>query len=99
MKGSIMPALQVKDCPADIYEDLRLCADQEDRSITQQTIHILRLYLNDRRNIHVDKYSSRREFLAALKNRKPADFPDGCESAAEMIREDREDRIPPFDID
>lgn len=40
-----MPALQVKDFPSDVYDDLRQCAAQEDRSISQQTIHILRRYL------------------------------------------------------
>lgn len=40
-----MPALQVKDFPADVYDALRTCANHEDRSISQQTIHILRRYL------------------------------------------------------
>lgn len=40
-----MPALQVKDFPADVYDELRNCAINEDRSISQQTVHILRKYL------------------------------------------------------
>lgn len=40
-----MPALQVKDFPADLYEDLRACAAENDRSISQQTTSILRSYL------------------------------------------------------
>lgn len=40
-----MPALQVKDFPSDVYDDLRECAAQEDRSIAQQTVHILKRYL------------------------------------------------------
>lgn len=40
-----MPALQVKDCPQDIYDSLKLCASAEDRSMSQQTIHILRRFL------------------------------------------------------
>lgn len=40
-----MPALQVKDFPADLYEDLRACAVENDRSISQQTTSILRSYL------------------------------------------------------
>lgn len=40
-----MPALQVKDFPADVYDELRNCANSEDRSISQQTVHILRKYL------------------------------------------------------
>lgn len=41
-----MPALQVKDCPSDVYERLRACAAEENRSIAQQTVAILRLYLD-----------------------------------------------------
>ena len=41
-----MPALQVKEFPEDLYEELRECAAAEDRSISQQTLHILREYLN-----------------------------------------------------
>lgn len=40
-----MPALQVKDFPPDVYDDLRECANREDRSISQQTVHILKRYL------------------------------------------------------
>lgn len=41
-----MPALQVREFPEDLYEELRECAAAEDRSISQQTLHILREYLN-----------------------------------------------------
>lgn len=40
-----MPALQVKDFPSDLYEDLRECALAQDRNISQQTVHVLRDYL------------------------------------------------------
>lgn len=40
-----MPALQVKDFPQDLYDKLKACAVKEDRSISQQTVHILRGYL------------------------------------------------------
>lgn len=40
-----MPALQVKDFPSDLYEELRDCAAANDRNISQQTIRILREYL------------------------------------------------------
>lgn len=40
-----MPALQVKDFPNDLYEDLRKCAAAQDRNISQQTIHVLREFL------------------------------------------------------
>lgn len=40
-----MPALQVKDFPPDLYEELKDCAAQQDRNISQQTVRILREYL------------------------------------------------------
>ncbi|WP_139651575.1 hypothetical protein [Raoultibacter phocaeensis] len=40
-----MPALQVKDFPSDLYEELRECAAAQDRNISQQTVHVLREYL------------------------------------------------------
>lgn len=45
MKGDTMPALQVRDCPAPLYEELRQCAAEQDRSIAQQTLYVLRRYL------------------------------------------------------
>ncbi len=40
-----MPALQVKDCPVSVYEQLRACADEENRSIAQQTLTIIQDFL------------------------------------------------------
>ena len=54
-----MPALQVRDCPEDLYEKLRTCAAEQDRSITQQTVHILREYL------HENQTSKRKEHQQA----------------------------------
>ena len=41
-----MPALQVKDCPADVYERLRICASEENRSISQQALTIIEDFLD-----------------------------------------------------
>lgn len=43
-----MPALQVKDCPAETYELLRECSARENRSISQQTLTIIEQYLGVR---------------------------------------------------
>lgn len=43
-----MPALQVKDCPQDVYDALRMCAMHENRSISQQALTILEGYLGIR---------------------------------------------------
>ena len=45
-----MPALQVKDCPDDVYERLRACAAEENRSISQQTLTIIEEYLDMRKS-------------------------------------------------
>lgn len=39
-----MPALQVKDFPEDLYEDLKEYAAEDCRSVSQQTLYILREY-------------------------------------------------------
>lgn len=36
-----MPALQVRDFPSDLYEELKLSAEQDHRSIAQQTIALI----------------------------------------------------------
>lgn len=41
-----MPALQIKDCPQDLYNQLKICANAEDRSMSQQMVHILRCFLH-----------------------------------------------------
>ena len=43
-----MPALQVKDCPDDVYQRLRICAAEENRSISQQALTIIEGFLNAR---------------------------------------------------
>ena len=43
-----MPALQVKDCPQDVYDRLRACAADENRSISQQALTIIQQYLDAR---------------------------------------------------
>ena len=43
-----MPALQIKDCPTEVYEELRRCASRENRSISQQALTILEDYLGFR---------------------------------------------------
>lgn len=40
-----MATLNVKNLPDDLYERLRACSVSEHRSIAQQVIHVLSLYL------------------------------------------------------
>ena len=48
VKGDSMPPLQVKDCPVEVYERLRACAQEENRSIAQQTLTIIEDFLDMR---------------------------------------------------
>lgn len=48
-----MPALQVRDFPDELYEDLRTCALAEHRSIAQQTIVAVEGMLQQRAQAHV----------------------------------------------
>ena len=91
-----MPALQVRDCPDDLYEKLRLCAASEDRSMAQQTLHIVREYLRE----HADEpqgasrsEASRREAVFtkvdALPRIKNA---DGDIDIPAVVREMRDER-------
>lgn len=108
-----MPALQIKDCPQDVYDRLKQCAAEEDRSMTQQALHIIRKFLDMRavqngyegftgtvtdelrERARVEK---RRQLLESIGNNKPiTEVPEGYESVAEMIRADRESRIPVID--
>lgn len=40
-----MPALQVRDFPPDLYEELKQCAEREHRSMAQQTVVAVEAYL------------------------------------------------------
>ena len=119
-----MPALQVKDCPADVYERLRKCAEEENRSISQQTLTIIEDFLdlrerkriaettrmtapaaNDVPRIRVKArpiygpdandgidYAARwREKMQRIRALPPIPHIDGMPSAAEMIRQIRDE--------
>lgn len=80
-----MPLLQVRDFPADLYETLSKVAQSENRSISQQTIVLLRSALNMK-----EERISRRK--AVLKEIAELDIKNGNElpDPAVLIREDRD---------
>ena len=65
-----MPALQVRDFPEDLYEELKECADRNHRSIAQQTIVAVEemlerqneLYFWDGRQLHRPACSNTLDF-------------------------------------
>lgn len=80
-----MALLQVRDCPADIYENLTDCARRENRSIAQQTVFILKNALGN-----ADEKKQRRKKVLNLLAAEPVILPDNSPSPAELIREDRD---------
>lgn len=111
-----MPALQVKDFPDDLYEELRECAAEECRSVSQQTIYGLREFLRmhkayqsvknalwaapyitdlleeEEEQERLERARKRHELLERIRERGPANIPADFPSAAEIIREMREER-------
>ena len=81
-----MPALQVKDFPDDLYAELKECAANEDRSISQQTLHILRQYLKAYRQL-----GGRVEWAVAPREQPPVGR-DARMQAAEAERQQRIER-------
>lgn len=80
-----MPLLQVRDMPEDLYEKLSQLAKQENRSITQETIVLLKKALNYQES----RGFRRKRILNEIKNDRIENsntFPD----PAQLIREDRE---------
>ncbi len=93
-----MPALQVREFPEDLYEALRVCANNEDRSISQQTVHILRDYLRAYRA------GGGQVAWAAVPTAQPAPPASyGTDEREHRARKralafERIDALPPFDV-
>lgn len=80
-----MPLLQVRDMPEDLYKTLAEIAEQDNRSIAQETIVLLKKALNYKES----RQSRRKRILAEIQSDPIKDvqtFPD----PAVLIREDRE---------
>ena len=80
-----MPLLQVRDIPEDLYKKLADVAEQDNRSIAQETIVLLKEALNYKEN----RKARRKSLLNEIHNnpvKNSNTFPD----PADLIREDRE---------
>ena len=99
-----MPSLQIKDCPQEVYDDLKLCALQEDRSMAQQALHIIREYLRaygepqvpsevencSGRSAGHERVRQREALLKSVSDRKRiTEVPAGYVSVADMVRAQR----------
>jgi Fe-S cluster biosynthesis and repair protein YggX len=80
-----MPLLQVRDIPKELYETLSRVAQLENRSISQQTIVLLKKALN----ITNERMARRKSVLQEIDNlqiKNAQKFPD----PAKLTREDRD---------
>lgn len=80
-----MPLLQVRDFPEDVYESLTKVAKEDNRSISQETIVLLRSALNQKE----ERFSRRRRVLEEIDEMNLGDtnkFPD----PVFLIRKDRD---------
>ena len=92
-----MPALQIKDCPEDVYERLRACAKAENRSIAQQALTIVEDYLDARDRGFVAFETVR----PVAERRRPsyAEVDDGVDYIAKrQAIFDRISKLPPIPI-
>lgn len=80
-----MALLQVRDFPAELYENLTEAAHLENRSIAQQTVYILKKELN---SDDLRKRKRHKALKASAEN--PLILPEEARSPEELIREDRD---------
>lgn len=81
-----MAILQVRDVPDDLYENLSAIAKEENRSISQETIVLLKNALN----LKTERIAKRNSILAEIENLKPLEKRKGLPNPEDLIREDRD---------
>jgi len=79
-----MPLLQVRDFPKDIYEEIKLEAKQQNRSIAQQTIVLIKRGLGE----EISNQERRRRLLEEVKS-WAVPIEAKRVDAVKLIREDR----------
>lgn len=80
-----MPTLYVRDVPSELYERLRREAASARRSLSAETIELLRHSLSSRSGVSLEQLLEDADRIRA----KHA-LPPGSPGAAELIREDRD---------
>ncbi len=79
-----MPLLQVRDIPEDLYRKLADVAQQDNRSIAQETIVLLKKALQFKES----RQSRRKRVLNEISD-NPLEGADDFPDPADLIREDR----------
>jgi hypothetical protein len=80
-----MPLLQVRDIPKDLYEKLSRVAEEDNRSIAQETIVLLKKALD----YNEERIMRRKRILAEIQDFKIENV-ESFPNPADLIREDRE---------
>lgn len=96
-----MPALQVRDCPEDLYEELKLYALRDDRSLAQQTLHVLKCYVAERRKAPCVQSDDAASFgvYSGANSRSSAGFSVEPQDEIERRQEKRRRIFASFDAD
>ncbi|MDR2587674.1 MAG: hypothetical protein LBC23_05385 [Coriobacteriales bacterium] len=98
-----MPALQVREFPGDLYEELRSRARREHRSVSQQTIVAVQEHLHAAPGVtafqqpvsesqNQARRERRRSYFEELARLGDVTIPPGFPSPAEIVRQTREGR-------
>lgn len=80
-----MPLLQVRDMPEDLYKKLAEMAEEDNRSIAQETIALLKKALG-----YTESRQARRKHILNKIYNDPIPNIDTLPDPATLIREDRE---------
>jgi hypothetical protein len=84
MQEKIMPLLQVRDFPEDIYKKIVSAAKKQNRTIAQQTVVLLEKSLG----LDQSNRERRKQLLKKIDGREIANVVKEIDAAA-MVREDR----------
>jgi hypothetical protein len=82
---AVMPLLQIKDMPTELYEKISRAAQRDNRSVARQTIVLLQNALSITEARMARRKNALRE-IDAFNIKNTSEFPD----PASLIREDRD---------
>jgi plasmid stability protein len=99
-----MPALQIKDCPQPVYDALKFSAAEDDRSMAQQALHIIKAYLAARDNHSADDVAvnnmtaccaktKKQQAIASISQLAPGKLPKGYSSPTDVVLASKQDVV------
>lgn len=83
-----MPLLQVRECPEELYTNLSMAAKNQNRSIAQQTVFMLRQSFE----MEDEKYKNRRKKTLECLEDLAITLPPEAQNPVSVLREDRDRR-------